>query len=34
MQRQLAGIEKHLENFPNDKQSVLRVAAINSILRR
>jgi len=34
MQRQLAGIEKHLEQHPNDKLSVQRVATINGILRR
>jgi hypothetical protein len=33
MERQLAGIEKHLEVHPNDKLSVVRVSVIRSILR-
>lgn len=34
MERQLAGIEKHLEQHPRDLLSVQRVATINGILRR
>lgn len=31
--RQLEGIQKHLESFPDDKKSQARVAEINSLLR-
>jgi hypothetical protein len=34
LQRQLAGIEKHLENFPNDKLSQMRAATIRSELSK
>jgi len=34
MERQLAGIEKHLEQHPRDTLSAQRVAKINEILRR
>lgn len=33
LMRQLEGIQKHLENFPDDKKSQARVAEINSLLR-
>lgn len=33
MQRQLAGIEKHLEVHPRDSLSIARVSRIKSILR-
>lgn len=34
MERQLSGIEKHLEVHPNDKMSAARVAVIRGILSR
>lgn len=34
MERQLKGIEKHLEQFPNDVLSIARVSAIKAILSK
>lgn len=34
LQRQLEGIQKHLEVHPNDKLSAARVATINALLRQ
>jgi len=34
LQRQLEGIEKHLENFPNDRLSQMRASTIRAELRK
>jgi hypothetical protein len=34
MERQLKGIQAHLEAHPNDKLSAQRVATINEMLRK
>jgi hypothetical protein len=34
LERQLQGIQKHLEANPNDKLSLMRVSTIKSILSR
>lgn len=34
LERQLKGIEKHLETNPNDKLSLMRVSTIKSLLSK